>query len=500
MATTSDTFIYDGSQGGRDLYHLLDKESNVIAWAVQIGDDPRNVIPGTIRNLGYVGRARNIPNAVLSDEQTTTYQMLDDAGNLLRWQVRTGDPYQSAIPGTLQNLGAASNAATLTPTAPTTSAPDNPANAYANPLATTPEAMAAMSVGNLPKAADSDFYNLPTGQTSVGTTISRNTMDPRIKYAGSQGDRDFYTLVDEGGNLISWQVAIGDDPRAVIAGTLVNRGPALNPDPAGSIPYTTPPPQEGPTIKSTGQDVTYLPGSQPIAPQQPVSGIVYTPASQRMVASSAHVYEGSFNGVRDFYSMVDEAGNKITWAVPFNGDSRDIIPGTVQNEGQGPITIDGSSATHDKSKLPTVVPATKQADTSKTTTTGIGSTAAGSNATNGVPGSVLTANNTVSTGQPASATPTARKVGTSGGRDTYQLIDEGGSLIQWQVATGASFQDAIAGTIQNLGQPAAPAATAVNTPSASAGQTSITTAATGDTKSTLVVLAGLAAAVLNVIK
>jgi transposase len=492
MATTSDTFIYDGSQGGRDLYHLLDKESNVIAWAVQIGDDPRNVIPGTIRNLGYIGRARNIPNAVLSDEQTTTYQMLDDAGNLLRWQVRTGDPYQSAIPGTLQNLGAASNAATLTPTAPTTSAPDNPANVYANPLATTPEEMAALSVGNLPKAADSDFYNLPTGQTSVGTTISRNTMDPRIKYAGSQGDRDFYTLVDESGNLISWQVAIGDDPRAVIEGTLVNRGPSIG-DPA----YTTPPPVTMTPPVAVGPTQT----AEPIAPQQPMGGIIYTPASQRMVASSSHVYEGSFNGVRDFYSMIDEAGNKITWAVPFNGDSRDIIPGTLQNEG-GALPTSSDKTTVDSTKLPTVVPATKQADTSKMTTTGIGSTAAGSNATNGVPGSVLTANNTVSTGQPASATPSARKVGTSGGRDTYQLIDEGGSLIQWQVAAGASFQDAIAGTIQNLGTPSPAAATAINTPSASAtgSKTAITTAATGDTKSTLVVLAGLAAAVLNVIK
>ena len=59
------THTYVGTDGGGDYYRLTDAGGNWITWQVKVNDDSRNVIAGTVKNLGYAGApaaVRAVPN------------------------------------------------------------------------------------------------------------------------------------------------------------------------------------------------------------------------------------------------------------------------------------------------------------------------------------------------------------------------------------------------------------------------------------------------------
>lgn len=287
--------------------------------------------------------------------------------------------------------------------------------------------------------------------TMTPTDTQPNIGDSRHKYIGVTNGNDTYRLVDESGNILVWQVKMGDDSRNVIPGTLENRGNQLSPGPDQPRPAPPAPPLGQATntggaapVASTATNIyPDEQGSIPQAPPAMTVGSVNAPANAtfaaqvnaqtaasasiapvtqpsaapqgHIIGDSSHRYIGS-SKTEDFYELTDAAGNIVHWAVPIGHDSREVIDGSlayVKKPGGNP----GSS---------------------QVINTGT--------ATNGTPGSTLTQSN--STG---AATSVAYWLSRANGRDTWQMKDEAGNLIQWQTEAGAPYQAAIDSTIANLG-------------------------------------------------
>lgn len=317
---------YAGQQNGQDLYQLIDEGGDLIRWAVAVGDDARSVLPGTLQNLGKAAGVTTSAT-VAADSRVTktssadgrdTYQLTDEGGNLIRWQVNAGAPYQDAIQGTVQNLGATSNAATVTPTATSTRAPALPSAANAETIPTTSSEIARASVGTLAPAA----------------AAPRAMADNTHIYVGSVGERDLYQLTDEGGDLIRWAVATGDDSRAVLPNTVQNLGSQPAPNPSISV---APRPALVGTAPSATPAAAGVPGAVASPTNASLSGTA-TPTSSRAK------FIGSANG-RDTYQLIDEGGDLIQWQVNAGAPYQEAIGSSVQNLGKTAATTGAASTT-----------------------------------------------------------------------------------------------------------------------------------------------------------
>lgn len=311
------------------------------------------------------------------------------------------------------------------------------------------------TTGN-PTPLDS-YTQVTTGGTTIEgaspVTMTPNDSKPNIgdsrhKYIGVTNGNDTYRLVDESGNILVWQVKMGDDSRNVIPGTLENHGNQISPGPEQPRPAPPlgQPTNTGPAAPVASTATNIFPDEQGSIPQAPPAlsvGSVNAPANATFAATvnaqtaasasiapvtqpsaapqghiigdSSHKYIGS-SGTEDFYELTDSAGHIVHWAVPLGHDSREVIPGS----------------------LAYVTKPAGNPGNSQVINTGT--------ATNGTPGSTLTQSN--STG---AATSVAYWLSRANGRDTWQMKDEAGNLIQWQTAAGAPYQAAIDSTIVNLG-------------------------------------------------
>ena len=306
---------YVGSDSRGDVYQVFDG-TNVIEWAVKYGDDSRNVIAGTVVNLGppssmTVAQASDLAaktgtdTAVAPASNTVTnsapvvpapsitantavaavvgdrshkyvgtdargdvYQLFDGT-NVIEWAVKPGDDSRNAIAGTMVNLGPPSKMTVAQ--APAASVVNN------TPAASTASPGAASSVpnptggkvgvsvpsnsqlGTSPAVSNGSVPGVP-GSTivnnpstaPVGDTPPQKT-DPRHKYVGRDQRGDVWQIFD-GTNVLEWAVKPGDPSGAVIAGTLTNLGPPSN--------YTvaqndgTLPGSPGSTVPGTGANLT----------------------------------------------------------------------------------------------------------------------------------------------------------------------------------------------------------------------------------------------------
>jgi hypothetical protein len=288
----------------------------------------------------YVGR----------DGRGDVWQLVDAGGNVIEWATVAGAPSGNVIPGSVANLGAPSS----------------------------------MSVAQGPTA--------PAAATPAPG-------DPSHKYVGSQNGNDIWQMVDGAGRTIQWAVKMNDDSRNMLPNS------ASVTQPAGS---------SAPNYPAAGV-VTMQPVN--VTPGTPGNGPATTPT-----ASTVHKYQGS-DGKNDFYSLVDEGGNMISWAVPIGADSRAVTPGTLR---QGlPVSINPP---------------------------------AGNPAGAGVPGSVAINNGpgpyTGTAGQPKQSDRRHVYVGRDSRGDVWQIFD-GSVVIEWAVAAGDESGNMIAGSARNLGAPSA---------------------------------------------
>lgn len=242
-------------------------------------------------------------------------------------------------------------------------------------------------------------------------------------YEGTDANgNDVYSLVDEAGNTVVWSVASGDDSRAVIADTLAYRNPEpaaqpeepTEPPPLPEVPQNVPQPIPlGPTVNpppvdnSDNQDNTddtndtpYIPYYAPVINDTPIfssPSLEITPPANPAINSmnsNGHKYEGKDSNGNDVYSLIDEAGNVVSWSVKAGDDSRAVIDGTI-----------GYRAAQTVAPTPDPVATT-------------------------------------------SGDPSHHYIGKdSNGNDVYQLVDEAGNLVQWSVKPGDDSRNAIDGTV-----------------------------------------------------
>jgi len=221
------------------------------------------------------------------------------------------------------------------------------------------------------------------------------------------------------------------------------------------------------------------------------------PNPSRIPSDAAHRYIGT-DGQGDIYQLTDAAGAVLQWKVPYNGDSRAMIPGTLTQ-------ISG--------------PTTALTGLSKSTNTPQASGTAAPTTTNGAPGIVnpiappttgardYNQNPTGSITAPITNTPTQKPdslsstlssmpahiagdpshkyVGTTAQGDVWQLYDAVNKrVLQWTVPVNADSRNIIAGTLQDLG-PATPGTVAQAPGATSSVQTQPTVYLGGTTAGTV---------------
>lgn len=245
---------YVGRDSRGDVWQLFDPAQNrVLEWAVNPGEDSRNILTGTLRDIGAPSgmtvaqaggtvnasaaiptttnqdtsapaQSTNLPTSapatalsrivgdsrhkyVGTDSRGDVYQLYDPSSDrVLEWAVKINDDSRNMIAGSLRDLGAPSSATTAQRTdyqAPTT----NNSNPSTTPSNATPGAVKT---------------NQNT-QTTAGGGQPRPT-DARHKYVGrlSNGN-DVWQLFD-GSNIIEWQTLGGDESGNFIRETIKNLG------------------------------------------------------------------------------------------------------------------------------------------------------------------------------------------------------------------------------------------------------------------------------------
>lgn len=255
--------VYVGSDFRGDVWQLLDESTGTIKeWAVPPGSDSRNIISGTLADLGppssmTVGQNFNqtgaggvvnvgqgavtnppanttttisVPGAasviktgdrgndashvyVGRDGRGDVYQLFDGT-NVIEWAVLPGDDSRNRINSTVTNLGPPSSMtiaqATATALRPI---PTGTVDVITNGSGGGGTGGGG-GVGNTGGTSVVNLSQVPVGRAS----------DPRHKYVGRDGRGDVWQIFD-GTNVIEWAVRPGADSASVIDGTLKNIGP-----------------------------------------------------------------------------------------------------------------------------------------------------------------------------------------------------------------------------------------------------------------------------------
>lgn len=343
--------VYVGRDERGDVWQTFDAPGNrVLEWAVAPGNDSRDTLPGTLRDLGppspytaaqgpqtpaparetaSTAAAGNIGDTahkyVGTDGRGDVYQLYDAAsGNVLEWAVKVNDDSRNIIPGSLRNLGAPSRATVAqAPAGNATLNTGTPGN-QATPTAGNQLASAAARTGGTPLAANANAFAGVIGDSSH-------------KYVGTDSRGDVYQLYDAAGNrVLEWAVAVNADSRDIIPGTLRDLGPPsgatiaqrTNASTAGSTGSAVPGNISGSTAFSG------VPGSY----QGDTGGTTQAGTGQPRQADTRHKYVGR-DSRGDVWQIFDGT-NVIEWAVKAGDLSSNIIPGSGRNLGPpSPATI-----------------------------------------------------------------------------------------------------------------------------------------------------------------
>lgn len=335
--------VYVGRDSRGDVWQTYDAAGNrVLEWAVAPGNDSRDNLPNTLRDLGPPSRytiaqgpetpppanqptpsAGNIGDRghkyVGTDSRGDVYQLYDaSTGNVLEWAVAVNADSRAIIPGTLRNLGAPSAGTVAQAPAGTvnvnTGTPGNqPTPTAANQIAST-----APRTPGAPIAANANAFAGVIGDTSH-------------KYVGTDARGDVYQLYDPAGNrVLEWAVKPNADSRDIIAGTLRDLGPPsrmtiaqrTNANTAGSTGPGVPGNISGST-SSSGVPGTY---------QGDTGGTTEAGSAQARQADTRHKYVGR-DSRGDVWQIFDGT-NVIEWAVKAGDLSSNIIPGSGRNLGR----------------------------------------------------------------------------------------------------------------------------------------------------------------------
>ena len=217
IGDTSHKYVGTDSRG--DVYQIFDG-TNVLEWAVKVGDDSRNVLPGSLVNLGPPSSmtTAQAPAATVTTPTVTTptapasntvnnspavvpapsiaantdlahvagdpshkyvgtdsrgdvYQLFDGT-NVIEWAVKPGDDSRNAIGGTIVNLGPPSSMTTAQATPPATVVNNSPQTSVAVPGA----ASTVPGTGTKSQVATVDT----PGNYSLGTTSAASIGTPGV--------------------------------------------------------------------------------------------------------------------------------------------------------------------------------------------------------------------------------------------------------------------------------------------------------------------------------
>lgn len=240
------THIFLGTKDGFDNWGLREG-TRTILWRVQPGDDSRAVIPGSLSSMSsllpiIIGDPSHV--FVRSDVTSDYYKMIDESGRLLNWAVNQGDDSRNIV-GAVEVI---QNPTTLTIQGPP--AGSTSSGVIVGPVANPGATVAQTNLGNIGAATNAPVSGvastaLPNAVSTTGaatntiaatlspqsaaTTSAANVTTARIagdsshKYVGTDARGDVYQLFD-GVNVIEWAVKVNDDSRNVLAGTVRNLG------------------------------------------------------------------------------------------------------------------------------------------------------------------------------------------------------------------------------------------------------------------------------------
>ena len=234
--------VYVGTDSRGDVWQFFDG-SRVLEWAVKVNDDSRNVIAGTLRDLGAPVAGPNgtiaqattstaQPNAVTpnpvtaaapqpaaaghvyvgTDSRGDVWQFFDGS-RVLEWAVKVNDDSRNVIAGTLRDLG---TPVVFDPPRPATGGPGTGGggpNGTATPPPPVTPAPGTATERTTTAGAVAALRPADAGPVS----------DPRHKYVGRDTRGDVYQLFD-GQRVIEWAVKIGDASAAVLPGTYRDLG------------------------------------------------------------------------------------------------------------------------------------------------------------------------------------------------------------------------------------------------------------------------------------
>ena len=290
------------------------------------------------------------------DERGQVWQTYDGAQNrVLEWAVAPGSDSRNIIGGSLRDLGAPS-AMTI-------------AQAPAGSTLNAPTSTAIPTTTNRDTSAPAQATTLPT--SAPAAAVSRIVGDARHKYVGTDNRGDVYQLYDPAGDrVLEWAVAVNDDSRNVISGSLRDLGAPSSMTTAQRSDYTAP--------TTNNSNPSNAPGNAtPGAVQTNQNTQTTAGAGQPRQSDARHKYVGRLPGGNDVWQLFDGV-NVIEWQVKGGDESGNIISGTARNLG-APSSM--TVAQNDGTK-----PGGPQSTTSQTISSSANQGAAGSSAAATAPG------------------------------------------------------------------------------------------------------------------
>lgn len=290
------------------------------------------------------------------DERGQVWQTFDAAQNrVLEWAVAPGNDSRNIIGGSLRDLGAPSSMTI--------------AQAPAGSTLNAPTSTAIPTTTNRDTSAPAQATTLPT--SAPAAAVSRIVGDARHKYVGTDGRGDVYQVYDPAGDrVLEWAVAVNDDSRNVIAGSLRDLGAPSSMTTAQRSDYTAP--------TTNNSNPSNAPGNAtPGAVQTNQNTQTTAGAGQPRQSDARHKYVGRLPGGNDVWQLFDGV-NVIEWQVKGGDESGNIISGTARNLG-APSSM--TVAQNDGTK-----PGGPQSTTSQTISSSANQGAAGSSAAATAPG------------------------------------------------------------------------------------------------------------------
>jgi len=273
-------------------------------------------------------------NYVGTDARGDIWQFYDGE-RVLEWAVKVNDDSRNVIAGTMTDLGAPHRTGLRTPTAAELAQLE--AISQINPpvSVTTSDPFPPVTPPQIIVQTAKELPPLPPPPPPMTTTTARQPGSTGHVYVGTDARGDVWQLFD-GTRALEWAVNVNDDSRNVIAGTLRDLGaPVAGPN--GTIAQR--PATGGPGTGGGGPNGTATPPPPSTVatttagtiPTNTVTPNTVTATTARRPGAAGHVYVGT-DARGDVWQLFD--GTRVLeWAVNVNDDSRNVIAGTLRDLG-----------------------------------------------------------------------------------------------------------------------------------------------------------------------